>query len=41
MGLQEYKRMEIRSGLMGIDVTIIEEVIAKAARCSNNGKFQL
>jgi hypothetical protein len=40
MGLEEFKRTKIRSALMGIPVTITEEIISKAARCSNEGKFQ-
>jgi len=41
MGLEDFKRIEIRSAVIGIRVTVIEEVIAKATRCSNYGKFQL
>ena len=32
MGLEPYKRLEIRSAVMGIPITIAEEVIAKACR---------
>jgi len=39
MGLEEFKRIVIRSAVMGIKVTINEEVITRAARCSNTGKF--
>jgi len=40
MGLEEFKRTEIRSAVMGISVTITQDIIARAARCSNEGKFQ-
>jgi len=39
MGLQEFTRIEIRSDFVGIHITITEEIVAKAARCSNEGKF--
>jgi len=41
MGLEDFKKVEIRSAMLGIRVTIKEEIIAKAARCSRTGKFQL
>jgi hypothetical protein len=41
MGPEDLKKVEIRSAVMGIRVSITEEVIIKAARCSNSGKFQL
>jgi hypothetical protein len=41
MGPEDLKKVEIRSAVMGIRVTITEEVIIKAARYSNSGKFQL
>ena len=40
MGLKKFTRTEIRSDVMGIPVTITEEVIPRAARCSIEGKFQ-
>ena len=40
MGLEEFKRIEIRYVVMAIPVTITEEVIARAAKCSIEGKFQ-
>jgi len=40
MGLQEFTRTKIRSAVMGIRVTITENIIARAARCTNEGKFQ-
>lgn len=40
MGFPEFTRTEIHSAVMGIPITIIEEIIARAARCSNEGKFQ-
>jgi len=41
MGLEEFKRTEIRSAVMGIIVIITEDIIARAARCSNSRKFHL
>jgi len=41
MGLQEFKQVEIRSAVMGIKVTITEEMLANAARCTNYGMFEL
>jgi len=40
MDLEEFKRTEIRSALMGVPVTITEDIISKVVRCSNEGKFQ-
>jgi len=40
MGLKEFKRTEIRSNVIGIPVTIIEEVIGRACRRSVEGTFQ-
>ena len=40
MGLKEFTRTEIRSNIMGIHVTIIEEVIGKACRKDVDGAFQ-
>jgi len=40
MGLKEFKRTEIRSNVMGIAVTITEEVIGRACRRSVEGVFQ-
>jgi len=39
MGLKSFKQTEIRSSVMGIPITITEEVIAKACRVSANGRF--
>ena len=40
IGLEPYKRMEIRSAVMGIPITITEEVIARACRVAPKGRFQ-
>ncbi|RHN45523.1 hypothetical protein MtrunA17_Chr7g0232191 [Medicago truncatula] len=40
-GLEDFKKTEIRSAVMGIRTTITREVIVKAAKCSNTSKFQL
>jgi len=40
MGLEPYKRLEIRSAVMGIPITITEEVIARACRVASEGRFQ-
>ena len=40
MGLKEFKRTEIRSNVVGIPVTITEEVIGRACRRSVEGAFQ-
>jgi len=39
-GLEEFTRTEIRSTIMGIPIIITEDIIARTARCSNEGKFQ-
>jgi len=39
MGLQPFRRTEIRSAVMGVPITITEEVIAKACRVSSEGRF--
>ena len=40
MGLESYKRIEIRSSVMGIPITITEEVIARACKMALEGRFQ-
>ena len=40
MGLKEFTRTEIRSNIMGIPVTITEEVIGRACRRNVEGIFQ-
>jgi len=40
MGLEPYKRLEIRSAVMGIPITITKEVIARACRVAPEGRFQ-
>ena len=39
MGLESFRQTEIRSAVMGIPITIIEEVIAKACRVAATGRF--
>jgi len=39
MGLESFKQTEIRSAVMGIPITITEEVIAKACRVTATGRF--
>jgi len=39
MGLDSFRQTEIRSTVMGIPITIIEEVIAKACRVAPTGSF--
>jgi len=39
MGLESFRQTEIRSSVMGIPITISEEVIAKACRVAANGRF--
>jgi len=39
MGLEPFRQTEIRSSVMGIPITIIEEVIAKACRVALSGRF--
>ncbi|KEH17503.1 hypothetical protein MTR_0010s0130 [Medicago truncatula] len=41
MGLRPFKGTEIRSTVMGMEITITVETIAKACRCSNDGLFQV
>ena len=40
MGLKKFKRTEIRSNVMGIPITITEEVIGKVCRRNVEGAFQ-
>ena len=40
MGFEPYKRLEIGSAVMGIPITITEEVIARACRMAPEGKIQ-
>jgi len=39
MGLEPFRQTEIRSAVMGIPITITEEVIAKACRVASTGRF--
>jgi len=39
MGLEPFRRLEIRSTVMGIPITIIEEVIARACRVAPEGRY--
>jgi len=39
IGLESFRQTEIRSAVMGIPITIIEEVIAKACRVTATGRF--
>jgi len=39
MGLEPFRQTEIRSAVMGIPITIIEEVIAKACMVAPSGRF--
>jgi len=39
MGLEPFRQIEIRSVVMGIPLTITEEVIAKACRVASTGRF--
>ena len=39
MGLEPFRQTEIRSSMMGIPITITEEVIAKACRVAPTGRF--
>ena len=39
MGLESFKQTEIRSSVMGIPITITEEVIAKACRVTATGRY--
>ena len=40
MGLEPFKKLEIRSAVMGIPITITEVVIARACRMAPKGRFQ-
>jgi len=40
LGLKKFIRTEIRSNIMGIPITITEEVIARACRRNAEGAFQ-
>jgi len=39
MGLEPFRQTEIGSAVMGIPITITEEVIAKACRVAPTGRF--
>jgi len=39
MGLESFRQTEIRSSVMGIPITITEDVIAKACRVAATGRF--
>jgi len=39
MGLETFRQTEIRSAVMGVPITITEEVIAKACRVAPTGRF--
>jgi len=39
MGLEPFRRLKIRSAVMGIPITITEEVIARACRVAPEGRF--
>ena len=39
MGLETFSQTEIRSALMGVPITITEEIIAKACRVEASGRF--
>jgi len=39
MGLEPFRRLEIRSAVMGIPITITEEVIARACKVAPEGRF--
>jgi len=39
MGLESFRETEIRSAVMGVPITITEEVIAKACRVAPTGRF--
>jgi len=39
MGLEAFKETEIRSAVMGVPITITEEIIAKACRTEASGRF--
>jgi len=39
MGLETFKETEIRSAVMGVPITITEEIISKACRTEASGRF--
>jgi len=39
MGVEPFRRLEIRSAVMGIPITITKEVIARACRVAPEGRF--
>ncbi|KEH15796.1 hypothetical protein MTR_0547s0010, partial [Medicago truncatula] len=41
MGLKPFKGTEIRSAVMGMEITITAETIARVCRCENTGLFQV
>lgn len=41
MGLKEFKKVEIRSIMMGVDVTITKRDISKMIHVSNEGRYIL
>ncbi|KEH15602.1 hypothetical protein MTR_0752s0020, partial [Medicago truncatula] len=41
MGLRPFNGTEIRSTMMGMEITITVETIASACRCSNDGQYQV
>ncbi|RHN60096.1 hypothetical protein MtrunA17_Chr4g0021651 [Medicago truncatula] len=41
MGLRPFRGTKIRSAVMGMEITITQETIARACRCSNSGLFQI
>lgn len=41
MGLKEFEEVEIRSVVMGVDITITQKIIAKLLGVSNTGRFTL
>lgn len=41
MGLEEFKGTEIRFGVMGIKITIVEVIVAKAIRCRSHCMFMV
>lgn len=41
MGLKEFKKVEIKSTVMGVDVTITKRYISKMIHVSNEGRYIL
>lgn len=41
MGMKEFEEVEIRSAVMGVDVTITQRIIAKLLRVTNTRRFIL